>query len=132
MKKDIIIPEVEDVAVAIVQEAEGIDDYGVYLLNLKFIDLKNVLVVSTGYGILNEEPVKTGTMRHFSELVKQHEYMKIESIQEDVFGITNEYWVSFYINNQIYDKRFIFLAETIIESNFVNLPLVNKRGVLIK
>lgn len=132
MIKDIIFPEVYDVAVAIVQEHEGLDEYFVALINLKSVDIKNVLVVSNGYGIINEQKVKTSTLRNFFDEVKQHDYIKIEPIQKEVFGLTNEYWVSFTLNNQMYDKQFIFLPETIVEPNFVHLPILEKRGVLIK
>jgi hypothetical protein len=132
MIKDIVFPEVEDVAIAIVKEFEGLDEYDVYLINLKFVDIHNVLVVSTGYGMVNEQQMKTSTLRHFFEVIKQHDYIKIEPIQKEVFGLSNEYWLSFSLNNQLYDKQFIFLPETVVESNFVTIPLLNKRGVLIK
>ena len=132
MIKDIIFPEVEDIAVAVVQEIEGLDEYSVYLVNLKFADIKNVLVTSTGYGVINEEHKKTSTLRHFFEKIKQHDYIQIEPIQKEVFGLSNEYWVSFSLNDQLFDKQFIFLPETIVESNFVNIPLLGKKGVLIK
>jgi hypothetical protein len=132
MIKDIVFPEVEDVAVAIVQEHPGLDEYSVYLINLKFADIKNVLVTSTGYGVINEEHKKTSTLRHFFEEIKQHDYIQIEPIQKEVFGLSNEYWVSFSLNDQLFDKQFIFLPETIVESNFVNIPLLGKKGVLIK
>jgi len=132
MIKDIVFPEVEDVAIAIVQEIEGLDEYDVYLINLKFADIKNVLVVSTGYGMVDEKPIKTSTLRHFFDEVKQHDYIKIEPIQKEVFGLSNEYWLSFSLNNQLYDKQFIFLPETVVTSNFVNIPIIGKKGVLIK
>lgn len=132
MIKDIVFPEVEDIAVAVVQEHEGLDEYYVALINLKFADIKNVLVVSNGYGVVNEQKVKTSTLRNFFDEVKQHDYIKIEPIQKDVFGLSNEYWVSFTLNGQMYDKQFIFLPETIVESNFVHIPVVDKRGVMIK
>jgi hypothetical protein len=53
-------------------------------------------------------------------------------IDEQTFGLNNEYWVSYYIGKQIYDKKFIFLPESIIDSNFIKLPVVNKPGVMIK
>lgn len=132
MIKDIVFPEVEDIAVAIVQEHEGLDEYYVALINLKFVDIKNVLVVSNGYGLVNEQKVKTSTLRNFFEEVKKQDYVKIEPIQKEVFGLTNEFWISFTLNNQMYDKQFIFLPETIVESNFVQVPIVDKRGVMIK
>jgi hypothetical protein len=132
MIKDITFPEVEDIAVAIVQDIEGLDEYDVYLINLKSADIKNVMVVSTGYGLVNEQQIKTSTLRHFFDEVKQHDFIKIEPIQKEVFGLSNEYWLSFSLNNQLYDKQFIFLPETVVESNFVTIPVVGKKGVLIK
>lgn len=132
MIKDIVFPEVEDIAVAVAQEIEGLDEYEVYLINLKFTDIQNVLISSTGYGIINDERKKTSTLRHYFEEIKQHDFIKIEPIQKEVFGLNNEYWVSFTLNNQLFDKKFVFLAETIIPSNFVNIPLIGKKGVLIK
>ena len=132
MIKDIIFPEVEGVAIAIVQDIEGLEEYDVYLINLKSADIKNVMVVSTGYGLLNEKQMKTSTLRHFFDEIKQQDYIKIEPIQKEVFGLSNEFWLSFSLNNQLYDKQFVFLPETIVESNFVTIPIVGKRGVMIK
>lgn len=132
MIKDIVFPEVEDIAVAVVQEIEGLDEYNVYLINLKNTEIKNVLITSTGYGVINDEYKKTSTLRHFFEEIKQHDFMTIEPITKEVFGLSNEYWVSFTLNNQLLDKKFVFLAETIVESNFINVPIINKKGVLIK
>lgn len=132
MIKDIVFPEVEDVIVAIAKDIDGSDDYYAYLVNLKFANIKNVLIVSNGYGTINEQKVKTSTLRNYFEEVKQHDYIKIEPIQKEVFGLSNEYWVSFSLNGQLYDKQFIFLPETILESNFVNIPVINQKGVLIK
>ena len=132
MIKDITFPEVEGVAIAIVQDIEGLEEYDVYLINLKTTDIKNVMVVSTGYGLLNEKQMKTSTLRHFFDEIKQQDYIKIEPIQKEVFGLSNEFWLSFSLNNQLYDKQFVFLPETIVESNFVTIPIVGKRGVMIK
>lgn len=132
MIKDIVFPEVEDVAVAIVQEIEGLDEYAVYLINLKQNSISNVLVTSTGYGVINEAHRKTSTLRHFFEEIKSHDYIQIEPITKEVFGLSNEYWVSFTLDNQLLDKKFIFLPETIVPENFITIPVVNKKGVLIK
>ena len=132
MIKDITFPEVEGVAIAIVQDIEGLEEYDVYLINLKSADIKNVMVVSTGYGLLNEKQMKTSTLRHFFDEIKRQDYIKIEPIQKEVFGLSNEFWLSFSLDNQLYDKQFVFLPETIVESNFVTIPIVGKRGVMIK
>jgi hypothetical protein len=108
------------------------DDWYVYLVNMGEDVLKNILVVSRGYGEVNEEKISTSTLRqHFDEL-KPKEYLKIEPIMEEVFGVNNEYWISFYIGDKIFDKQYIFLPETIKKENFTKVPLINKPGVMIK
>ncbi len=59
------------------------------------------------------------------------DFALIEPIPDELFALTNEYWLSFYIDNVIYDKKFIFVPESIVESNFIRIPLLNKPGVMI-
>jgi hypothetical protein len=134
MKKDILPPEVKDIAVAVVKEQNELAEmeWNVYLINLKAADIEGVLVSSLGYGKFNDEDVKTSTLRHFLDVVKSKNFKKIEPIVETVFGLNNEYWVSFFLNRVMYDKKYIFLPETIKEENFVLIPYLNKKGVMIK
>ncbi|HRH03943.1 MAG TPA: hypothetical protein PLI68_01900 [Bacteroidia bacterium] len=134
MIKDIPELKVEDVALAIVKEKNEYSEtiWNSYLINLKKRALDAVLVTSTGYGVLNEEKVNTSTLRHFLDTVQPNSFVKIEPIIEDVFGLNNEYWVSFYLDKKLYDKKFIFLPETILEENLINIPVINKKGIMIK
>ena len=133
MIKDIPELIVENVAIAIVREKNELDEtvWNRYLLNFKDQKIEGVLVTSTGYGELNEEKVRTSTLRHFLDEVEPKSFVKIEPIIEEVFGINNEYWLSFYFNKTMYDKRYVFLAESITEANFTTIPLINKKGVMI-
>src|SRR5688572_21304364 len=134
MKKDIIPPVVEDIAVAVVKELNELSEevWNVYLLNLKDETIEGVLVSSTGYAELEGEKRKTSTLRHFLDTVNARSYAKIEPIMENVFGLNNEYWVSFFLHNVMYDKKYVFLAESINEKNFITLPLINRKGVMIR
>ncbi len=134
MKKDIVPPVVEDIAVAVVKELNELneEEWNVYLLNLKKEKIEGVLVTSKGYGVYNEEEVKTSTLRHFLDIVEANSFKKIEPIVETVFGLNNEYWVSFFQHNVMYDKKYIFLPETVKEENFTPIPILNKKGVMIK
>ena len=134
MKKDIEHHEVEDIAVSVVKEKNELDEenWYAYFLNLKNITVNNVLVTSRGYGVLDDEEIKTSTLRHFLEDVPPMSAMKIELIMDNVFGLNNEYWVSFYVGKTIYDKKYIFLPETIIEDNFTHIPILETQGVMIK
>ena len=133
MIKDIPELIVENVAIAVVREKNELDEtvWNSYLINLKDQKIEGVLVTSTGYGELNKEKVKTSTLRHFLDEVEPMSFVKIEPIIEEVFGINNEYWLSFYLNKIMYDKRYVFLAESITEANFTTIPLINKKGVMI-
>ena len=134
MKRDIPDNIVEDIAVAVALENENIESkiWYVYLINLKCAAIENVLVTSKGYGEKNGEQVKTSVLRHMFPKVEAGSFVLIEPIDEDTFGLNNEYWLSYYIDGNIYDKKFIFLPESIIDSNFIKLPVVNKPGVMIR
>ena len=134
MKKDIAPPVVEDIAVAVVQEENELAEkiWNVYLINLKKQDIEGVLSTSHGYGLHNGEEVKTSTLRHFLDVVKAKSFSKIEPIDESVFGLNNEYWVSFFQDNVMYDKKYIFLPESVREDNLTMIPVLNKKGVMIR
>lgn len=133
MKRDLPENIVEDISVAIVLEGETpvLKNWIVYLVNEKEVPLTNVLVSSKGYGEKDGKQVKTTTLRHFIGDVEGKSSVKIEAIDEGVFGLTNEYWLSYYINGTIYDKKYIFLPESIVDENLSKVPIVNKPGVLI-
>jgi len=133
MKKDLPLNIVEDISIAVVLESETPEskNWSVYLINEKNVPLTTVFVTSKGYGIKDEKEVKTSTLRHFIGDVEPESTTKIEAIDVQVFGLTNEYWLSYSIDNVMYDKKYIFLPESIVDENLVKVPLVNKPGVLI-
>ncbi|HRH37262.1 MAG TPA: hypothetical protein PK760_02885 [Flavobacteriales bacterium] len=133
MRKDITPPKVEGVAMAVVREAdeEGELAWYVYLINQNDATLENVLVSSRGYGEMEGEARKTSELRHHLPTLGPKSWARIERIVEDVFPLSNQYWLSFYIGKVLHDKKYIFLAGSIDEGNFTNVPLMNTRGVLI-
>ncbi|EDM38408.1 hypothetical protein PBAL39_02297 [Pedobacter sp. BAL39] len=134
MKKDLPENIVEDVAIAVVliSESPGVKNWTVYLVNLKNQLINNVLISSKGYGEKDGKQVKTSVLRHFLGDINAASCSAIEAIDPEVFGLTNEYWLSYYIDGVIYDKKFIFLPESIVDENLIRIPLVNMPGVMIK
>lgn len=132
MKKDIEFPQVTGVQVAITQNEEGF--WEVFLVNENDFSLTNIFITSTGYLADNDNPKQmkqqTSTLRHSIPLLEGKEYAKIEPIDEQVFHLCNEYWVSYYIGEKIYDKKFIFMPETISKENFVFIKILNQKGIL--
>jgi len=133
MIKDLPPNVVKDIAIAVALESESVESkiWYVYLINLKNVPLETVLITSKGYGEKDGEQVKTSTLRHAFPRVPANSFKLIEPIDEATFGLNNEYWLSYYIGKEIFDKKFIFLPESIVDSNFIKLPVVNKPGVMI-
>jgi len=134
MKADLPENTVEDIAMAVVlmSETPEVKNWTVYLVNLKDQPITNVLISSKGYGEKDGKQVKTSVLRHFIGDMNANDFKGVEAIDPEVFGLTNEYWLSYYIGATIYDKKFIFLPESIVDSNLIKIPLVNKPGVMIK
>lgn len=128
MKKDIEIPVVKDVHVAIVREwnEEFLDkDWNAYIINNRTAPIEMTMVVSKGY----EGDRKTSVMRHAVGVVKAKSFKKIEVVQEDVLVLNNEFFVTFYADNKLYEKRFIFEKNSVNENNLSTILLIEKDGV---
>ena len=134
MKKDIVIPEVKNVHVAVIKEQneEGEQVWNVYLINKLEKTIGNVLVASSGYKT-DEKGNKqsSSVLRHFLEDVTAQSAKKIEPIIEDVFHLNNEYFVTYFTEEGLHEKQFVFVSESILESNFTEIPYLGKKGVMI-
>jgi len=130
MKKDIPFPSVEDVYIAVAQEVGDNVSWNVYIINSNNFPIDNVFVRSRGYGIKDGFPQETSILRHVFPIVEANNFTKLELIDPSVFHLNNEYWISYFIGKQIYDKKFIFVPETIIEQNLVAIPQLGLKGIL--
>ena len=132
MIKDIKIPEVKNVTLAVVQEKNNLQqpEWKVYLINNNPVAIENTLVASSGYGEKDGQPQRTSTLRHFLQTVPPNGFTAIEPLDDKVLHLNNEYWVSYYIGNQIYDKRFVFVPDSIKEENLIHIKEIGASGIL--
>jgi hypothetical protein len=135
MRKDIIIPEVENVFVAAVQEWS--DDFMekvwyAYLVNDSDFLIENVLVVSKAFGTIDGEMKKTSFLRHAFVEVPSVSVVKIEMIEKSVTALNNEFMVTFFMGNKLYDKKFIFKANSINETDTEEVPILFVEGVIVR
>ena len=131
MKKDIQIPEVTDVEMAIVYEYNDIyktDDWNVYIINKKNVDIEMVVIVSQGFS----KTKTTSLLRKKLEKLPANSFAKVELIQPELFSLSNRFQVTFFEGNTLYDKTFIFEANSIKEGTLRIIPELQKRGVLAK
>lgn len=135
MKKDIIIPEVENVFMAVVQEWS--DEFMekvwyAYLVNDSDFQLDGVMVVSKAFGTIDGEMKKTSLLRHAFAEIPEVSVAKIELIEKSVLALNNEFMVTFFIGNTLYDKKFIFKANSIQEANYEEVPILFVEGVIVR
>lgn len=131
MKRDIKIPKVQYVYIAVVQEFNEIyksHDWKAYIINDKDVDLEMVLIVSKGY----TQDKETSLMRHKLEKLPKKSYVKIELIQEDVLALNNEFKVTFFEDNKMFDKTYLFRKNTINNKALRPIPLMEAKGILVK
>ncbi len=132
MKKDIKFHEVQHVAVAITRSLniQGVKEYHAYIINYNDFSIDNVLISTRGYGTIDGEEKKTSTLRHMIESVNGCDFKLIEPVNPDLFQLSNEFWISFYVDGQLRDKKYIFVPGSIREEHFQLIPWINKEGVV--
>ena len=115
MKKDLPENIVEDVAMAVVliNESPEVKNWTVYLVNLKDTPIDNVLISSKGYGEKDGKLVKTSILRHFLGNINAKSFAGVEAIDTEVFGLTNEYWLSYYIDGVFTTKSLFFYRKAL-------------------
>ena len=129
MKKDIVIQEVTKLEMAVVYEYNDIyktDDWNVYIINKKEVDLEMVVIVSQGFS----DTKTTSLLRKKLDKLPANSFAKIELIQPELFKLNNRFQVTFFEGNTLFEKTFIFKENSIKEGALRIIPELNKRGVL--
>ena len=135
MKKDIFIPEVENVFLAAVQEWS--DDFMekvwyAYLINDSDFLIESVMVVSKAFGTIEGEMKKTSLLRHAFVELPPVSLVKIEMIEKSVLALNNEFMLTFFMDGKLYDKKFTFKANSINETNVEEVPILFVDGVIVR
>jgi hypothetical protein len=133
MLKDIDFSKVTHTAVAIVpEEVDGQEAWNAYFINTGEELLQTVIVNSKGYGELEGKQRKTSNIRWYLGDMPPYSWIKFEEIIPELFHVNNEFWVSFFVDGQIYDKKYVFVQGAISRDNLTTVPLIEKPGVLIR
>lgn len=131
MKKDIQIPKVKDVYMAVVNEYNDIyktQDWNAYIINDQDVDLEVVIIVIDGHS----ENKITSKFRKKIDLLPKKSYAKIELMQEELFALNNTFKVSFFESNKMFDKTYLFRKNTISLKALQPIPLMDVKGILVK
>ncbi|MCA0365482.1 MAG: hypothetical protein LCH67_15680 [Bacteroidetes bacterium] len=129
MKKDIEFPENAVLEMAIAPTE--FEQWDVFLINNGDRAVKNVLAATSGYGFDNNgEKILTSTLRHFFDEIDANSVQVVEKIDPSVFGLHNEYWISYWIDGKLFDRRFVFVPESITSQNCIFVKAIGKEAVL--
>ena len=129
MKKDIQISEVIDVEIAVVYEFNNeykTDDWNIYIINNKNIDLEQILIVSQGFN----ETKATSILRKKLDKLPANSFAKVEFIQPELFKLHNRFHITFFEGNTLQEKTFVFEKDTVKEGALRMIPELKKRGIL--
>lgn len=131
MKKNIEKPVVEGVTIAIKLDSSTKENHWtVHLINTNNFALENIIVASKGYNKKGSKTEETSTLRHKIDSVTPKSTEQIEVITEEVFHLFNEYWVSYFMEDRLFDKKFTFVPDSIIEENLSFIKELDAMGVL--
>lgn len=131
MRKDIHVPKVENVEIAITLEKnqnDNTDEWCVYIINKKEVDLEMVVIVSQGFS----DTKTTSLFRRKIDILPANSASKFEIMQPELFALDNRFQVTFFENNQLHDKTFIFQEGTIQKDFFRDIDALNRKGVVCK
>lgn len=133
MIKDIDFKKTEHIVLAAVpDEEDNSENWKVLLVNLSDHPLENVLVSSKGFGEKDDKQVETTDLRQHFEAISANDAVTVELITPELKEISNQFWISYWFNGNLHDKKFVFLSESIVEENMINVPVIGKRGVVLK
>jgi hypothetical protein len=135
MKQDIIIPEVENVFLAAIHQWN--DDFmekmwTVYLVNDSDFNLDGVMVVSKAFGTIDGEMKKTSLLRHAFQHIPSVSVIKIEFIEKSVLALNNEFMLTYFIGDTLYDKKFIFKKNFFADLPLEEVPILFEEGIIIR
>lgn len=131
MKKDIEKPSVEGVTVAIkLDNSETDPHWTVHLINSNAFAIENIIIASKGYSKKGEKEQQTSTLRHLYDKLEGNSTQQIEVITQEVFHLFNEYWVSYFVDGKLFDKKFTFVPESINTEYLTFIEVINSQGIL--
>lgn len=134
MKLKDLLNQSEGVHMALVPELneENHKEWWLHIVNNKEESITSLFLTSKGSGMNDGKMVQTSTLRRKLPDLQGQTAVKVELLPEDLLHLSNEFRLSYYVNNEIFDKICIFLPEAIRDENIVDIPVVNQKGILIE
>ena len=101
-------------------------DWNAYIINDGKEPIEMALIVSKGF---NDTKI-TAEFRHQVKLLPAKSYAKIEFLETKVLALNNQFSVTYFKDNKMFEKTFLFKANTIKEKYLDKLPVMKLEGIL--
>jgi hypothetical protein len=131
MKKDIIIPNAAGVGIAMVPDMDDKKQriWSAYLVNERESTLYNVFIQVSAKGELKGAERKTASVRFYVEELEPRKAKKIEIVLHQATKLSNQYWISFFDNEVLFDKKIVFEPGSITAAKLVVQDVLKVRAV---
>lgn len=129
MRKDIEIPEVKGLSlVALFEDHEelGKKVWNIYLLNSRKAAIDTIMVVLRGY----TEDKKTSVMRRTLDKLAPDSLAHLEFLPENLLEFRNEYLVTFFEGNTMFEKNFILDPGALSVHKITDIPKLGTGGII--
>ena len=130
MKVSELIPKAEGVTMAAVPLKDGTWD--IYVINEKDLAIDTVLLTSRGYSLQSKEPVRTSTIRRKLPDLEPNAWVKVEMIPAELTDLSNDFWLSYFCDGKLYDRKYIFLEGVLDPALATDVEQLKKKAVVIK
>jgi hypothetical protein len=133
MKNDIEFPESKGISIAVVPFDDGTGEplWHAYLVNSLNKVLKNVFVNISAKGLVDGKEKITTNIRYFYDKIEPLSAQKIEPVLEESLQLDNTYWVSYFLEDKLFDKKFLLKANIVFEQPHATIPFVSEKGIQI-
>lgn len=109
MRKDFEIPSSEGICIAMIpkQDGDGKKVWSVGLYNERPDTVFNVIINAQGSGHIKGKEKHTDKVRFLIDSLDPGAFHPFEILLRESTELTNTYWVSFFSNNELCDRKII-------------------------
>lgn len=129
MKKDIEIPKAEGVKLLAVKEFHkelGEKVWNIFLYNAGSRVMDTVMIVLRG----SSEDRQTSVMRKSLNRLEPGSYARLEFLREELLGFKNEYLITYFDQDKMYEKNFLLAPGTIKEDHIKPIEETGLSGIV--
>lgn len=132
MKKDIIVPSADGVALALYvdKDPDGKKIWVAGILNERENPLSDVIINASGKGRIKGVDKETANLRFLIQDVPARSFKSFEILIKDSLSLENTYRISFFDGSSLAEKKIIIPPGFVALQSKELIPFIRKPGVI--